>query len=226
MARTAAAGAPIVVFHQEDKRQLPQFGHIQRLVENSFLHGAVAKENQRDRTGFLHLRGESGSGGKRETAANDCRCVNDSELGSGHVKGPGPPAAVPGFAPDNLGQHFPRIAAFGDDMAVISVRAENIVPRRQGFADGNTRGLLSDVNVKVAADETFVLLVETDDVLLGTPYHQHLAQDAKLLFSRKVGQHFFPPEIYLGQNNKKPRQVDKRNLLRDGWSCKGGRLAV
>src|SRR5262245_50863736 len=87
-------------------------------------------------------------------------------------------------------------------MAVISVRAENIVSRRQGFADGNTRGLLSDVNVKVAADETLVLLVETDDVLLGTPDHQHLAQDAKLLFSRKVGQHFFLQKFILDRTIK------------------------
>src|SRR5262249_58178549 len=118
------------------------------------------------------------------------------EVRRGDVKGPGAPATVTGVAADNLGQHLPRFTAIGDDMAVISVRAENIVPRRQGLADGNTRGLLSDINVKVAADETLVLLVETDDVLLGTSDHQHLAQDAKLLFSRKVGQHFFLQKFY------------------------------
>jgi hypothetical protein len=31
-----------------------------------------------------------------------------------------------------------------------------------------------------------VFVIETDDMLLGTPDHQHLAQDAELLFSRKV----------------------------------------
>jgi len=31
-----------------------------------------------------------------------------------------------------------------------------------------------------------VFFIETDDVLLGTPDHQHLAQDTELLFSRKV----------------------------------------
>jgi len=43
------------------------------------------------------------------------------------VKRPRPPAAVAGFPPDNLGQDFPRIAALSDDVAVISVRAENII---------------------------------------------------------------------------------------------------
>src|SRR5262249_34414433 len=99
---------------------------------------------------------------------------------------PGPSAAVTGFTPDNLGQDLPWITTLGDDMAVISVRAKNIIPRRQGFADGNTRRLLADVNVKVTADEPLMFLVETDDVLLGTPDRQHLAQDAKLLVSRKV----------------------------------------
>src|SRR5262245_29921384 len=87
-------------------------------------------------------------------------------------------------------------------MAMISVRAENIVPRRQRFADGNPGGLLSDVNVKVAADETLVLLVETDNVLLGAPDHQHLAQDAELLFSRKVRQHFFLQKFILDRTIK------------------------
>jgi len=40
--------------------------------------------------------------------------------------------------------------------------------------------------VKVAADEAFVFFIETNDVLLGASDHQHLAQDAELLFSRKV----------------------------------------
>jgi hypothetical protein len=47
-----------------------------------------------------------------------------------------------------------------------------------------------------------VLLVETDDVLLGAPDHQHFAQHAKLLFSRKVGQHFFLQKFILDRTIK------------------------
>jgi hypothetical protein len=99
------------------------------------------------------------------------------------VKSPRPPAAVAGFPPDNFGQDFPRITALGDDVTVISMRAKILILRRQGFADGDSGALLADVNVKVATDQPLVFVIETDDVLLGAPDHQHLAQDAELLFS-------------------------------------------
>ena len=54
MADAAAAGPAVIVFHQEDQRQLPELGQVQRLVENSFLHGAIAEKDHRHRARFLN----------------------------------------------------------------------------------------------------------------------------------------------------------------------------
>jgi hypothetical protein len=131
----------------------------------------------------LNLRGKGCPSRERKTASDYGRGVKDSKFWGGHVKGPRATAAVAGFAPDDLSQDFPRIPPFSDDMTMITVRAENIILSRQSFADGNASSLLYDVNVEVATDEPLVIFVETDDVFLGTPDHEHLAQNAKLLFA-------------------------------------------
>ena len=175
MADAAAAGPAVIVFHQEDQRQLPELGQVQRLVENSFLHGAIAEKDHRHRARFLNLRGKSRSGGERKTAADYGRGVNDSQLSGGNMKCPRAPAAVAGFSPDDLGQNFFRVAAFSDDVAMISVRAKDIIRRSQGCTDGNTGRFLPDVNVEMTTNQVLVVLVEADDMLFGAPDHEHLA---------------------------------------------------
>jgi hypothetical protein len=64
---------------------------------------------------------------------------------------------------------------------------ENIILRRQGRADRDAGALLPDINVKMAANEPFIVVIEPNDMLFGAPDHQHFAQDAKLIVSCQIG---------------------------------------
>src|SRR5207244_12851593 len=106
MADAAAAGPAVIVFHQEDQRQLPELGQVQRLVENSFLHGAIAEKDHRHRARFLNLRGKSRSGGERKTAGDYGRGVNDSQLRGGNMKCRRAPEAAGWCATEYLRPEF------------------------------------------------------------------------------------------------------------------------
>ena len=181
MAVVDASGAAVVVLHQEDQRQVPQLGHVQAFVEHAFVHGAVAKEDHGNRAGLLQLVGQRGAGGQGGAAADDGRGVRDVQVRSRHVERAAAAEAVAGLASDDFRQHLAGVAALGDDVAVVPVGAEEVVLRRQRRADADAGGLLPDVDVKVAADESLVLFVEPDDVLFRTPDHEHLPQQVEPL---------------------------------------------
>src|SRR5262245_10947932 len=106
--------------------------------------------------------------------------MNDFQFRRGDVKRPGAPQAIAGAAADDFRQDLPGIAAFGDHMAVVAVSAKDVIVSSQRFADRNAGGFLSDIDMKVTANETLVVFVEANDVLFGAPDHQHLAQNAEL----------------------------------------------
>ena len=124
---------------------------------------------------------------ERETAADDGRGVNDFQIGRGDVKRPRPSAAVARFAADNLGQDFARVAALGNDVAVIAMGAEDVIILLQSFAHRDPGGFLADVNMKVAANQTLVVFIEPNDMFFGSSDHQHPLQDAELLRDLGIG---------------------------------------
>ena len=183
----AAAGAPIIIFHPENHRQLPELGDVQRFVKHAFFHGAVAEEDHGDSLFTFDLSGVSGAAGEREAAADDGGGMNDADFGRGDVKRPGAALAVAGGAADDLGQDFLGVAALGDDMAVVAMGGEDIIVFIEPVANRNAGGFLADVNMKMAAHQAGVFVVEADAMFFGAPDHQHLAQDSELLFSGNLG---------------------------------------
>src|ERR1043166_3207825 len=98
------------------------------------------------------------------------------------MKGSSAPATVASLPPDDFRQNSLGVTPFGDNVTVVSMRGENIIVRGQRRADTDTGCFLPDVNVKVAANETFVDLVEADDMLFSAPNHEHFAQNPEPLF--------------------------------------------
>src|SRR6266550_9267822 len=80
------------------------------------------------------------------------------------------PAAVAGFSPDDLGQNFFRVAAFSDNVAMVSVRAKDIIRRSQGCTDGNTGRFLPDVNVEMTTNQVLVVLAEEHVIRFNEDY--------------------------------------------------------
>jgi hypothetical protein len=92
------------------------------------------------------------------------------------MKGSSAATAVASFSSDDLRQNSLRVASFGDHMAVVAMRRENIIVGAQGGTDTDAGCLLSDVNVKMATNQAFVIFVEADDMFFSPPDHEHLAQ--------------------------------------------------
>jgi hypothetical protein len=67
------------------------------------------------------------------------------------------------------------------------VGGENVVVAIQCVANGHAGSFLADINVKVAANQTLVFVMEADAMFLGTANHQHPAQNGELPVSWNFG---------------------------------------
>lgn len=79
-------------------------------------------------------------------------------------------------AADYLREHLCRLATSGDDVAVITVRGENVVIAAQCVARAHSGRFLTDVDMVVAADEAGLLSGEVNYLLFGAADQEHALQ--------------------------------------------------
>ena len=146
VSRRAHVGLPLVVLADEEKRQLPDGGEVDRLVEDAFAGRAVAEEDGGDRAGFAlaHLLRERDAGRERELAADDRRGEDDAELGDRDVQRAALALAVAVDAAHHLGDQAAGIGAAREQVAGAAVVGEDAVARLERADDADGRGLLAD----------------------------------------------------------------------------------
>src|SRR5439155_18447614 len=102
------------VFADVDRRQLPDRGEVQRFVERALVDSAVAEERDRDLVRPELLRGERGTGGDGDPAADDPIRAEVALRRVGDMHRAAPAAAVPRFPPEKPGDILAKFRPFPD----------------------------------------------------------------------------------------------------------------
>ena len=134
----------LIVLADEDDRQLPDRGDVQRLVKRAFVVRAVAEKGDRDRAGPALLGAERGADGDRQAAADDAVGAEVAPGRIGDMHRAAAPPAIAALAPEELGEHRRELGALGDAMAVAAMGRGDVVGVAQRHADANRRRLLAD----------------------------------------------------------------------------------
>src|SRR5207249_11526105 len=153
-----------VVLAYIDDRQLPERGHVHRLVEQSLPQRPIAEEAHRDLTAAAHLRRQRGAGRDARGAADDRVGAEVARLRIRGVHRAALAAAVARLLAEQLGEHAVDRRALGQAVAVTAMRARDEVVAAQRLADADGHGLLA--YIKVGQARHLGALVELVHLLL------------------------------------------------------------
>ena len=139
-----------VVFTDKHHRQVPHGGEIERFVEDTLVRRAIAEERDGDLLRATEFGGEPGTGGERNTRAdnavgtqNPCRFISD-------VHGAALAFAVACRASEQLRHHPVALATLRDEMSVAAVCAGNVIGIFEVRANADGCGFFTDIEVQEA----------------------------------------------------------------------------
>jgi hypothetical protein len=141
-----------VVLADEDQRQLPERRQVDRLVEITGLHRAVAEEDDGDDVAAADPIGKGGAERQRDVAADHAGGPHQPMLGVDDVHRAAEPVAEPLVAAHQLGQQTIEGGALGDRVSVRAVPAVDGIVGSQLATDGSRHTLLSDAEMDQAVD--------------------------------------------------------------------------
>ena len=122
------AHAVAVVLDDEEAGELPERGHVERLVEGAVVHGRLAHEADDHLVAAAVLDGEADAGRDRECARRRCRARRGSrvDLSNRCIEPPLPrDAAI--HAAEQLGHDRARRHAAGERLPVVAVGGDDVV---------------------------------------------------------------------------------------------------
>ena len=168
----------VVLAHEED-RQLPDRGHVERLVERADVGGAIAEEGHGDLIGAAQLSRPRGADGHRQVGADDRIRAEHVALRVGQVHRAALGLAEPGCLLHEFGQTRLWWRAPGHRVMVTAVGREDIVLRLQPRASADRDRLLAGRQVCRALYQAGKKHVVGG--FLGASDHRHLFVHAKQL---------------------------------------------
>jgi hypothetical protein len=121
----------VVLAHEED-RELPDRGHVQRLVERPLVVGRVAEEADRDRVAALHLERHGEAGGQRERTADERVPAHEVTLCVEDVHRAAEAARAAGRLAVQLGHHLLGRDSTHERVDVVPVPGDDVVVARTG----------------------------------------------------------------------------------------------
>ena len=157
----------MVVLADEDDRQLPDRGKVQRLVERPDIGGAVAEEADGDVVVTLVLRAPRGAAGDRQMGADDGVGAHDAVLGRGQMHRAALAAHEAVVALHQLAEHLLDRDAAGERVGVAPIGAEAEVARPHGHGKAGRDRFLSERQVAGALHQ--VLQEQVIGALLRLP---------------------------------------------------------
>ena len=134
-----------IILADVDHRQLPQGRHIHAFVKQTLPERALAEEADRDLVATSHFGRHGRAGGDPRASAHDGVGAQIARLLIGDVHRATFAAAIPRRFSQQLRKHAVERSAFGQTMAVASMRARDVVVLPQGFAHTHSDRLLTDV---------------------------------------------------------------------------------
>ncbi len=141
-----------VVLADEQHRQSPQGGKIQRLVERARARRPIAKKDDADVLSALRLRGPRGARGERQIARHDAGRAQYAVRRVDQVHRAAAPAAQAGLPSQNFGESRLHIAALGKHVAMPAVTRKQHVLAAQLRADTDGDGFLPGRQVRESGD--------------------------------------------------------------------------
>ena len=134
-----------VVFADEQHRQLPQLGQIERFVKLPFGHGAVTKEHDRHPFLAAHLVGQGHAHGHRQMPGDDGVATVEARVLVKEMHRSTTTAGAAFLLAVHL-RHDRRCGhAAGQSLAVFAVGGDDIILRTQRFHKPHGYGLFADV---------------------------------------------------------------------------------
>ena len=161
-----------IVLADEDHRQLPHRGEVQRLVEGADVGGAVAEEADRHVLVAFVLRAPGGAAGDRQMRADDRVGAHHAVLGGGQVHRAALAAHQAVVALHQFAQHLLDRHAARQRVGMAAIGAERQVARLHGGREAGRHRLLAERQVARALHQ--VLQEQVEGALLGLPeFHLH-----------------------------------------------------
>jgi hypothetical protein len=172
----------LVVHDQEDDRQLPQLGDVQRLVPGADVGGGVAHLADHHLVRALVRDGQPGPRRQRQLPPDDGVAAHEPSIHVEQVHRAAPAPGDAGLLAEQLRHDPVRVHAAPEDVPVLAVVREHVVAlfeRRHHADDGR---LFAQVQVAVAAD--LGASVHLAGLLLEPADQDHLAVEVDQLLFR------------------------------------------
>jgi len=148
------AHAVAVVLDDEDAGQLPERGHVERLVEGPGVHHRLAHEAGDDLVAAAVLDGEAHAGRDGHMATDDAVPAEEAELLVEHVHRAALAARAAILPPEQLRHDGARCHAPRERLPMIPIGRDDVVVGTEQRDDAGGDGFLPDVQVAEAADAT------------------------------------------------------------------------
>src|SRR5882724_7304337 len=166
---------PVVVLADEQGRNGPELGEVERLVEGADVRRPVAEERAPDPRLAAELEGERGADDRRQAAADDGVRAEIAALDVVEVHRPAVPVRAALELPVELGHQLIRMRALCERVPMRAVRRGNHVAVGKRAADADSDRLLPDRDVQeprqLAGAEALL------DLLLEAPDQEHLPEE-------------------------------------------------
>ena len=192
----------MIVFADVNAGQLPELGHVQRLVKCALIDRGFAKETKRNLIRTLVFRSERNTGCQWNLPADNAVSAKKVHFLVEHVhRAALALRASAGFAEelghDRLGSH-----ALGDRMRMLAITGEHVIVLADGRDRANGHGFLTNVEMAEAANLTGAIRFRgfffeaTDQKHLVIDVHQRFAiQSRDTTFLRLLNLLGAPAEV-------------------------------
>ena len=177
-------GVAVVLYHVDD-RQLPQFGHVEALIDLTLVGGAVAEIRHRNIVVAAVAVGEGQAGAERHLGADDAMATEEAALDAEHVHRAALALGIAMGAAGQFRHHAFRVHAGGDHVAVVAVAGNYLVARFQGHLHADDDGFLADIEVAKAANQAHA--VHLAGLFLEAADGQHGPVGGKFLVLAEIG---------------------------------------
>ncbi len=169
-----------VVLDDVDDRQLPQFGHVEALIDLTLVGGAVAEIGDAHGIIAAVAVGKGQTGAERHLRTDNAVAAIKVFRLAEHVHGAALALGVAPAASCQLGHHAFGLHARREHVTVVAVSRYDLVALLERHLHPDDHGFLADIEVAEPADRAHA--IKLPGLLLEAPDQQHLAQRCEFLF--------------------------------------------
>ncbi len=146
-------GGELIVLAEEQHRQLPDAGHVERFVERAVVDSAVSKKRRGHHAVPKDLRAVAAAAGLQQARTDDAAGPHHADLGGEEVHAAAASARTTGLASEQFGHQFARRHPFREGVPMSSMRGKDRVALGQMSTHARRDRFLSHVGVARSVDE-------------------------------------------------------------------------